>query len=188
MIKKLNNNEGVKRSQTTAGQRELIREMRNTLNEVIDSVNDHEDIIYGCDCDDEDDNLCPDCRDRNPANLTFNLSGFSTPNLEDIRDEAEAELEHRSQESMMEGLDDEDDDVRVTEEVQRVVDRVRSDLKRVDTTDGLFSDFTAYVAGHPGLRLWQALRNWSGYSKIYGEMKDGDLDDTFYKKTKGPKE
>ena len=60
------------------------------------------------------------------------------------------------------------------------------ELREVNTTDGLFSDFAAYVAAHPGLRLHQAYRNWSGYSKIYGETKDGDLDDLFHKTTKGP--
>ena len=38
MIKKLNNKEGVKQSSTLAGQRELIREMRNTINDLIASV------------------------------------------------------------------------------------------------------------------------------------------------------
>jgi len=37
-----------------------------------------------------------------------------------------------------------------------------SELRAVNTTDGLFADFAAYVAANPGLRLWQALRNWSG--------------------------
>jgi hypothetical protein len=133
MIERLNNNEGVKRSQTTAGQRELLREMREKLNELIESVNDHEDMIYGCGCD----------------------------------------------------IDDDDGD-----EVETIFDDVCPDcgevLREVDTTDGLFSDFTAYVAAHPGLRLWQALRNWTGYSKIYGEAEDGELEDTFYLKSKGP--
>jgi hypothetical protein len=78
MIERLNNTDGVKRSQTTAGQRELLREYRNTLNEVIDAINDHEEMLYGgpdddcdcfCDCfdgADEDldqhDDSCPDCR------------------------------------------------------------------------------------------------------------------------------
>lgn len=30
------------------------------------------------------------------------------------------------------------------------------------------------------MRFWQALRNWSGYTNIYGE-KDGKTEDTFYK-------
>ena len=48
--------------------------------------------------------------------------------------------------------------------------------------------FTAYCQQHPEERFWQALRNWSEYSFIYGS--DGLIDscemrinveDTFYK-------
>lgn len=60
-----------------------------------------------------------------------------------------------------------------------------SELAPVDTTDYRFSDVAAIVAAHPGLRAYQALQAWSGYSKLYGEGPDGELDDTFYKMTKG---
>lgn len=54
--------------------------------------------------------------------------------------------------------------------------------------DHLLLDFVRYCAENPELRMWQALRNWSGYSTIYGSGPDEDLIDTFYKTTKGPAE
>lgn len=112
-----------------------------------------------------------------------------------------------------------DDDETVTKKVQDVVDDVRrerkesaqrledclrdikegrdtskkgSDLKSVDTSDGLFSQFAAYVTKHPDQRFFQAIRNFSGYNFILGSMaKDADdysqLEDTSNLKTKGPK-
>jgi hypothetical protein len=112
-----------------------------------------------------------------------------------------------------------DDDETVTKKVQDVVDDVRrerkesaqrledclrdikegrdtskkgSDLKSVDTSDGLFSQFAAYVTKHPDQRFFQAVRNFSGYNFILGSMAlDADdysqLEDTFNLKTKGPK-
>ena len=52
--------------------------------------------------------------------------------------------------------------------------------------------FTAYCKMYPELRFWQALRNWSQYSFIYGsnhpttsfvchESCERKLEDTFYK-------
>lgn len=44
--------------------------------------------------------------------------------------------------------------------------------------------FTKYCQDHPFERFWQALRNWAGYSFIYGSKvykEDDDLQDTFYK-------
>lgn len=112
-----------------------------------------------------------------------------------------------------------DDDEEITWEVQDVVDDVRrerkdsakrledglrdikeghdtskqgSDLKSVDTSDGLFSQFAAYVTKYPDQRFFQAIRNFSGYNFIFGsKAKDADdysqLEDTFNLKTKGPK-
>ncbi len=40
-IKLLQKHRGVKLSSTLAGQRELIREMRNKINKLIESINDH---------------------------------------------------------------------------------------------------------------------------------------------------
>ncbi len=240
MIEKLNNTEGVKQSQSAAGQRELLREYRNRLNEVIDSVNDHEDMLYGCGCDNDDD-VCPDCGnwdDDHKPNIPYtmiideddeetftpHLFTFSTEQLRAIRDEAEGELERRSQEAMKgddddlcpdcratHGLladlthlsDDELEEVRgqveVLREARAQVDMMKDDdgerlynstlkekplFKQVDTTDGLFSDFTAYVAAHPGLRFYQVLTIFSGYKKLYGEDKDGELTDLFYQKSR----
>lgn len=46
--------------------------------------------------------------------------------------------------------------------------------------------FVVYCKMYPEQRFWQALRNWSGYEKIYGEkynekVDDFELIDTFYK-------
>lgn len=40
-MKKLSKHRGVKLSSTIAGQRELIREMRNKINELVDHANKH---------------------------------------------------------------------------------------------------------------------------------------------------
>ena len=42
-----------------------------------------------------------------------------------------------------------------------------------------------YIKAHPDERFWQALRNFSGYLKIYGEYENKEVDDvvledTFY--------
>jgi hypothetical protein len=87
-----------------------------------------------------------------------------------------------------------DDDEDATEEIQKVVDDVRGkdESREIDTTDGLFSEFVAYVAAHPKLRFWQAVRNFSGYNFILGSTaKDADnyspLEDTFGLQSKGPR-
>lgn len=36
------------------------------------------------------------------------------------------------------------------------------------TTVDLARDFLSYCESHPQLRFWQALSNWSGYSRILG--------------------
>lgn len=45
--------------------------------------------------------------------------------------------------------------------------------------------FIRYCKENPEERFWQALRNWSGYLKIYGEYENKEVDDvvvedTFY--------
>jgi len=63
-------------------------------------------------------------------------------------------------------------------------------LKNKGTFQGksakLLDEFITYCVEHPQERFWQALRNWSGYDKIYGEKynnkwDDQQLIDTFYK-------
>lgn len=55
----------------------------------------------------------------------------------------------------------------------------------------LLGDFVRYCAEHPEQRFWQALRNWSGYSFIYGsdiapfDSPDG-YTDTFFRNDQGP--
>ena len=63
----------------------------------------------------------------------------------------------------------------------------REELAEVDTTDGLFSDFAAFVAKHPGLRFGQALTVFLDCSKLYREDEDGELTDLFYQAAKGSK-
>jgi len=71
--------------------------------------------------------------------------------------------------------------------------QAKADQEReIETTDGLFTEFAAYVAVHPEQRFFQAIRNFSGYNFIFGSMsKDADdyseLEDTFNIKMKGPK-
>ncbi len=61
-----------------------------------------------------------------------------------------------------------------------------SDVK----SKGLLWDFMDYCIKNPELRFWQALRNWSEYTYIYGSKKGmdygqfEDLEDTFYKEGK----
>lgn len=53
------------------------------------------------------------------------------------------------------------------------------------------NDFTDFCLQHPEMRFWQALRNWSEYSFIYGSnytlvdltgmSKSHFIEDTFYK-------
>jgi hypothetical protein len=41
--------------------------------------------------------------------------------------------------------------------------------------------FITYLSKHPELRLWQALRNWSKYYKIWAEKEENaEIEDTFY--------
>jgi hypothetical protein len=61
----------------------------------------------------------------------------------------------------------------------------------VTSGDGLLFDFVRYAKAHPEERLWQQLRNWSGYTFLFGSTATAHddysrLEDTFYKTTKGP--
>jgi len=67
---------------------------------------------------------------------------------------------------------------------------IKSDVRSQDT----LLDFIRYCEDHPGERFWQALRNWSGYSFIFGASSAQGEDilnhhmpgvqDTFYKEGK----
>ncbi len=181
-------------------------------NDFMDDLDDEDDC-----CTYDDDNRA--WKETEP--FVDRLHHLSTSQLEHLMEEAEWILEGRHRrdqtglcpecQALAEAEDDDgydgcchcncdchdlpdDDDEDVTEEIQKVVDDVRGKnrLREIDTTDGLFADLTAYVARNPELRFWQSVRNWSGYSTIYGV--DGvkpinldTLEDTFYLKTKGPK-
>ena len=47
---------------------------------------------------------------------------------------------------------------------------------------GPLTSFIRYCVTHPEERFWQALRNWSGYSFIYGSTNQmfENMHDTFY--------
>ena len=148
-----------------------IPETKHKINELVDAVNDLEVTVYGGD--DDCDDICPDCWAETEPFIA---------SLPDLSDEQLMELHDRVADLLDERL--EDDDL-----IEEVVDDVRSKSqpREIDTTDGLFSDFTAYVAAHPELRFYQALTNWSGYKKILGEDEGEDRYDLFYETTKGPK-
>ena len=137
MIEKLNNNDGVRQSQSTAGQRELLREYRNKLNEVIDAVNAIDGHLLATG---PDDDICPDCR---LDAFLDTLDEFDDDQLQILIDEAEDTLERRSQEEMKAGLGVEED--------------APDEQAPIDTKDGLLSNFIAYVAEHPELRFYQAI-------------------------------
>jgi len=55
-------------------------------------------------------------------------------------------------------------------------------IPKSKNSDILF-DFVSYCVEHKELRFWQALRNWSCFSFIYGSdliFSDLNLKDTFY--------
>jgi hypothetical protein len=65
----------------------------------------------------------------------------------------------------------------------------------IEKKDSLLYSFVDYCRQHPELRLWQALRNWSGYTHILGSTAPGVadptdpeyLENTYNLTTKGPK-
>ena len=49
----------------------------------------------------------------------------------------------------------------------------------------LLWEFMDYCIKNPEQRFWQALRNWSSFAKIYGEVDGGaEMIDTFYEDKK----
>jgi hypothetical protein len=103
MIEKLNNTEGVAKSQSTAGQRELLREYRNKTNEIIDAVNALEATVYAA----PDDDICDDCAFDA---LLDELQDLDDEQLMVVSAEANRLREERSQGEMM--SDDDEDDLR----------------------------------------------------------------------------
>ncbi len=198
---------------------ELIDRLEAVEEAVYDGPDDTDDLDDdGC-CD-EDDCRCDDneraWKETDP--FVERLHHLSTSQLEHLLEEAESILEGRHRQgqeyvcpecqTLAEAEDDDgyceqcndyhdrpdDDDEDVTEEIQKVVDDVRGKNRprEIDTTDGLFREFVAYVAAHPKLRFWQAVRNFSGYNFIHGSTaKDAadysQLEDTFGLQSKGPK-
>ncbi len=166
------------------------------VDELIDAVNELEEAVYASPDDDCD--ICPDC---------WAETGPFIANLPDLSDEQLIALHDRVSDLLDQRLDD-DDDV-YCEQCNDYHDLPDDDdeggersyistlketplFKEVDTSDGLFADFTAYVAQNPKLRFFQAVRNFSGYNFIFGSTaKDADdysqLENTFNLKTKGLK-
>jgi len=175
------------------------RELKGKINELVNAVNNLEVTVYGGE--EEDGDVCPDCwAETEPfiANLP-NLSGEQLLLLQDRAHDILDERLDNNDDGYCEQCNDyhdapDDDDEGVTEDVQKVVDDMqgKNEPREIDTTDGLFSEFVAYVAAHPEQRFFQAVRNWSGYNFIFGSMAKSfddysQLEDTFNLKTKGPK-
>ena len=148
---------------------EKTAEFVNALDDLSGRVDALEEIVYGG----PEDEMCPDCRFDM---LMDSLDALDDEQLEELIDAAEGALEERSQESVKEGIEGDDDE----------------DMT-IDTKDGLLSDFIIYCLNHPEERFWQAARNWSGYTFIFGSTAAShddysQLEDTFNKTTKGPKQ
>ena len=206
MIEKLNNTEGVAKSQTTAGRRELLREYRNKTNEIVDAVNDLEATVYGGD--DHCDELCPDCWAETEPFIA-NLPNLSDEQMIAVHDRVADLLDQRlddDDDGYCEQCDDyhdlpADDDEGVTEEVRKAVDDVRGknaprgstkvpsgETYFVTKDDGMLFNLVKMCVTNPEIRLGQAICNVSGYSKAWLEDKDGELHDLWQwgKANKGP--
>ncbi len=171
----------------------MTKELQDKFEELSDRLECLEEAVYNgpddatealddddCACDD-DDCCCDDEDDRawkETEPFVERLHHLSTSQLEHLLEESEWTLEERHRQGQE----------YVCPECQAKADQPRE----IDTTDGLFSEFVAYVAAHPKLRFWQAVRNFSGYNFIFGSTARSATDysqlkDTFNLKTKGPK-
>lgn len=165
MIEKLNNNEGVKRSETTAGQRELLREYRNKTNELIDAVNELQDTLWSG----PEDDICEDCAFDA---LLDSLDDLNDGQLQSVRSAVNMILDERSQEDMAAGEDDLDDGY--CEQCNDYHDAGSDDVVLLlSEEDGLIYDFANYCHDHPELRFGQAIVNFAGFHKATVEDKDG---------------
>lgn len=81
-------------------------------------------------------------------------------------------------------LDELDIDDVLDKPVKPYVSETGSIVKLDDENKGeLFKSFERYYLEHPNQRFWQALRNFSKYYFIYGEIEDCEgkkVEDTFY--------
>ncbi len=162
----------------------MTKELQDKFAELSDRLECLEEAVYeGPDDTDnlDDDDCCDDDNGRawkETDPFVDRLHHLATGQLEHLMEEAEWILEERHRQGQE----------YVCPECQAKADQPRE----IDTTDGLFSEFAAYVAAHPEQRFFQALRNFSGYNFIFGSMaksaKDySQLEDTFNLKTKGLK-
>jgi len=196
-----------------------VNELTDAVNDLQAVVHEGPEDFMS-DLDDEDDESACACDDdaarpwRETEPFVERLHHLSTSQLEHLLEEAEWILEgrHRQDQTGMcpecQAKEDEETDDGYCEQCNDYHDAPDDDdghdgersyfseeyplFKEVDTSDGLFADFTAYVARNPKLRFFQAIRNFSGYNFIFGSMsKDADdysqLEDTFNLKMKGPK-
>lgn len=131
----------------------------------------------GCDC--CDDGMCPDCYRKEFGDTDETITDEVQLVVDDVRRERK-----ESAQRLEDGLRD------IKE--GRDTSKKGSDLKSVDTSDGLFSEFAVYVAAHPEQRFFQAIRNVSGYDFIFGSTAKSfddysQLEDTFNLTTRGPR-
>lgn len=199
---------------------ELIDRLKAVEEAVYDGPDDT-DALDGDDFACDDDDCCCDDNERawkETDPFVERLHHLSTSQLEHLLEEAEWILEERHQQGQeyvcpecrakAEAEDNDgyceqcndyhdlpdDDDEDVTEDVQKVVNDVpgKNQPREIDTTDGVFSEFAAYVAAHPEQRFFQAIRNFSGFNFIFGSIDTesdnySQLVDTFNLRVKGPK-
>jgi len=172
----------------------MTKELRDKFEEIFDRLKALEEAVYegpddiddldddDCACDGDDDDCCCDDEDdrawKETDPFVDRLHHLSTGQLEHLMEEAEWILEERHRQGQ--------------EYVRPECQAKANQSREIDTTDGLFSEFAAYVAVRPEQRFFQAVRNWSGYNFIFGSTaKDADdysqLEDTFNLKTKGSK-
>lgn len=176
-----------------------LRAMFDQLDELTDAVNNLESTVYSCDEDYGD--LCPDCWAETEPFIA-NLPDLSDEQLMALHDRvcsllAEREEDDADCDCCDDGMCPDcysqefgDTDETITDEVQNVVDDVRgknelrgshklpsSETYFITKDDGLLFEIVKMCVNNPDIRLGQALTNISGYRKVWGEDKDGELKD-----------
>ena len=153
---------------------DILQPIQVKVNELTDAVNDLEATVYGGD--DECDDICPHCWAETEPFIA-NLPSLSDEQLIALHDRVADLLDQRLEADDEECDCDDDDEVEVC---------------LVSQKDGLLFDLVKMCKDHPELRLWQALRNLSGYNFIFGSTAKSyddysQLEDTVNLTTWGPR-
>ena len=157
MIEKLKMiNEGI-------SQRASVPGLVQTINELVEAVNDLEATVYGGD--DDCDDLCPDCWAETEPFIAA---------LPDLSIEQLSALQDRVADLIDERLDDDDLIEEMVEDVRDANPQGSSKQPSGETyfvtkDNGLLFDLVKMCITHPELRLWQALQVLSGFRRIWGE-------------------